>query len=388
MMKQIIPWCLLTSLMLQGFAQHHGSDNHSGKNLKFSALGGPGFNPDVGVLIGADAVMTFSTNPVDTTIKRSVVPFAMAYFIKGGGLINIRPQLFVKKDRIRIFGIVSYLNQLDNYYGVGFDTNDERERGEETTEYRLLDFTFNPIVLFRWKMSDFFYGLGPLIKDSDMSSLSEGVLNDDSFQEEPLSEDGVHYFNSGITLRFNYDTRDVPANAHKGVFFGFDLNYYTKTVGSDQNFSVFLFDYRQYKRINAFGAKRTLAWNVSSRMSTGDIPLTSLSTLGSSFDLRGLYAGQYRDKHTAYALLEYRHDFDFGDRNKLIKLLSRTGFVAWSGLGFLSSGFNESAERGTLPNFGAGFRFELQPRINFRIDVGRDPSNNQTLVYLNVTEAF
>lgn len=380
--------CLMAFLVVLFLPAQHNGESNDGKNLKFSILGGPGFNPDVGFLLGGDAVLTFSTNTKDTTLKRSVIPVAMAYFTKGGGLINTRPQLFFNHDRMRVFGVISYRNQLDNYYGVGFNTNDNRERGENTTEYRFTEFIFNPILLFRLQSTDIFYGVGPNISNAKMSMPSQGTLGDVDFQREFDGIDEINYFNSGLTFRLSYDTRDIPANAHQGIFLGFDVNYFSEYLGSQQAFSTFLIDYRQYQRFRLFGSHRTLAWNISSRFSTGDIPLTSLSTLGSPFDLRGLYQGQYRDKYAGYALVEYRHDFDFGSRTGFAKLLSRTGFVTWTGIGYLTSGFESSSEKGFLPNYGAGFRFELQPRINFRVDVGRDPSNNQTLVYLNVTEAF
>lgn len=44
--------------------------------------------------------------------------------------------------------------------------------------------------------------------------------------------------------------------------------------------------------------------------------------------------------------------------------------------------------RGCLPNFGAGIRIEVQPRMNVRLDFGRNLVNKQNLFYFNMTEAF
>ena len=43
---------------------------------------------------------------------------------------------------------------------------------------------------------------------------------------------------------------------------------------------------------------------------------------------------------------------------------------------------------GVLPNLGLGLRIEVQPRMNVRLDFGRDMVNKQNLFYFNMTEAF
>ena len=43
---------------------------------------------------------------------------------------------------------------------------------------------------------------------------------------------------------------------------------------------------------------------------------------------------------------------------------------------------------GVLPNYGLGLRIEVQPRMNVRLELGKNTVNNQTLFYFNITEAF
>ena len=43
---------------------------------------------------------------------------------------------------------------------------------------------------------------------------------------------------------------------------------------------------------------------------------------------------------------------------------------------------------GVLPNAGVGLRIEVQPRMNVRLDFGRNFANDQSLFYFNMTEAF
>ena len=64
---------------------------------------------------------------------------------------------------------------------------------------------------------------------------------------------------------------------------------------------------------------------------------------------------------------------------------SRHGFVTWAGVGWI--GENMRDLRGHyLPNLGIGYRFELQPRMNVRIDFGWGIESSG--IYFNFTEAF
>ena len=105
------------------------------RNFHYNILGGPSYTPDFGALIGGSALMTFRMNPSDTTQLRSVLPMSIAYMFKGGVNLMVKPQLFFKGDRFRIFGKFVYKNTEDNKESlyeihfsltnkVGFDQTD------------------------------------------------------------------------------------------------------------------------------------------------------------------------------------------------------------------------------------------------------------------------
>jgi hypothetical protein len=58
--------------------------------------------------------------------------------------------------------------------------------------------------------------------------------------------------------------------------------------------------------------------------------------------------------------------------------------VAWMGTGSVAADLGNFGN--WLPNFGFGYRFEVQPRMNLRIDIGigRETSG----FYFNFNEAF
>ena len=59
---------------------------------------------------------------------------------------------------------------------------------------------------------------------------------------------GYKNFNSGLGFLLTYDSRDIPANAYKGVYLDFRGMMYSKAFGSDNNFYRLELDYRQQVR--------------------------------------------------------------------------------------------------------------------------------------------
>lgn len=121
-------------------------------------------------------------------------------------------------------------------------------------------------------------------------------------------------------------------------------------------------------------------------MGFGDIPFTELPMFGSPFDLRGYYWGKYRDRTMAYGLVEYRYMFCSEEARLRGRFLSRLGFAVWGGTG--SIGATPADWNRWKANYGVGLRFEVQPKKNFRLDVGREPGVKGWLFYMNMTEAF
>lgn len=353
------------------------------RNLHYNILGGPSYTPDFGLLVGGSALMTFKINPGDSTQLRSVVPAAIAVMFKGGLNITSRPQLFFKKDRFRIFGVFAYKNTMDNYYGIGYDTNKDYKRGETTSEYRYSGVQVNPWFMFRLGQSNFFAGPQIDLNYDKIKKPAQGMVEDPDYIKAGGTAKGYENFSSGLGFLLTYDTRDVPANAYRGIYLDAKGAFYNKFLGSDNNFYKLDLEYRQYKTV---GLRKILAWTVQSKNVFGDVPLTKYSLSGTPFDLRGYYMGQYRDKTSHIAMAEYRQMFNTDKSNFIKKMISHLGFAAWAGCGFM--GPDPVHIEGVLPNLGIGLRIEVQPRMNVRIDLGRNMRNKENLFYINMTEAF
>lgn len=354
------------------------------RNFHYNILGGPSYSPDFGLLIGGSALMTFSMAPKDTTLKRSVVPAALAFMFDGGINIFSKPQLFFKHDRFRIFGKFSYKNTVENYYDIGYTTNKNYIRSDSTSQYRYSGVQINPWFLFRLGNSDFFAGPQIDINYDHFTQPAKGLTTNESYLAAGGNANGYKNFNSGLGFLLTYDSRDVPANAYKGIYLDFRGMMYHKIFGSDKNFYRLELDYRQYKEV---GNRKVIAWTAQTKNVFGkNIPLTQYSLTGTPFDLRGYYQGQYRDKSSHIVMAEYRQMLNTDQETWLKRIISHLGFVAWGGCGFM--GPTPGKIEGVLPNYGVGLRIEVQPRMNVRLDLGKNTVNNQTLFYFNMTEAF
>ena len=355
------------------------------RNLHYNILGGPSFSPDFGLLVGGSALMTFRMNPQDTTMRRSVSPMALAFMFEGGGLnLMVKPQLFFKDDKFRIFGVLNYKNTRENFYGIGYNTNKNYERSDSTSQYRYSGFQVNPWFLFRMGKSDIFFGPQIDISYDKLSEPAKYLPQQADYAAAGGDENGYKNFSSGIGFLLSYDTRDIPANPYRGTYVDLRGIMYQKWLGSDKNFYRLELDYRQYKSV---GQRKVLAWTLQSKNTFGrHIPLTKYALSGTPFDLRGYYMGQYRDKSSHVALVEYRQMFNTDRSTWLKRITSHLGYVAWGGVGFM--GPTPGKIEGVLPNAGLGLRIEVQPRMNVRFDYGRNFVNKQNLFYFNMTEAF
>jgi outer membrane protein assembly factor BamA len=162
---------------------------------------------------------------------------------------------------------------------------------------------------------------------------------------------------------------------------------YGRILGGDNEYRILDIDYRQYAGLGRIG--KTLAWTVRSRLGFGGVPWAELSQIGSSNDLRGYRQGRYRDKAMIYGIVEYRYQFTSQKRKQG---LSRHGLVGWIGAGSIADRFQDFSD--WLPNWGVGYRLEVQPRMSVRADIGFGKEYLESgdvfepSIYFNFTEAF
>ncbi len=332
----------------------------------------PFFAPESGLGIVFGGLYTMQTDSEDPDMPRSFVKLIGSVATKNFFGLRVVSESFFKNDTIRFNPDMMYRTSTDDYYGVGYDNGQDVDQGEDTTEYTRNSFFFKPELLYR-VAGDFFIGATYRFSWMDSTDEAELIKNDPDYLLY-----GDNYLNSGIGPILEYDSRDNTSNAHQGLYLKLNATFYDDALGSDYNYELYDLDYRQFFGLGREG--KTLALSLGLHTSGGDVPWSELPTIGGSHNLRGYSFGHYRDEASAYGLVEYRHQFlqSTGE-------LSRHGVVGWVGYGAVGEDIDDFSGHG-LPNVGVGYRYEVQERMNLRLDFGA--GDDSYGVYLNILEAF
>ncbi len=355
------------------------------KGLLITPFIAPGYTPEMGGLLTLGALMSFRPPPVlkrgsQEPVQRSTLTVNGSYSTTGAINANAKLSTYLRGDELRLFVDFAYKDMPDEYWGVGYEAGQAPE-SDSTTSYERSSWALFPKVLFRFTPT-IMVGGALDFNSTTATDVSPGMAEDPYYQKF-----GATNLNSGTGVVFQFDSRDIAANAWKGLYLNAQALFYGTTLGGDNTYQVYDIDYRQYRQMGRPG--KTLGWTVRTRSSRGDVPWAELSQLGSSTDLRGYRQGRYRDKAMVYAIVEYRHQFTSAKRPGG---LSRHGVVGWVGGGSVGEdlgGFDH-----ILPNWGVGYRFEVQPRMSVRMDIGfgkefySDGDAFEPAVYFNFTEAF
>jgi hypothetical protein len=340
----------------------------------------PGYNPELKFMLTGGGIVSWTNNKKNKELPRSNMAVGFAMSTTGGMVINLRPVTFWADDRFRFNAGFWYKYMPDNYWGIGYQHGFETPESDTTTAFQRRWLQIKTEALFRIR-GDLFAGPAFDVNYTRGSEESAGVLADPNYMiynERPL--------NTGIGAVIRFDSRDITVNAWKGLYLNIEYLFYSPVLGGDNKYQVALLDYRQYHRIRHRDGN-VLTWHLYSRVSFGEVPYGEMSQLGNPFGLRGYTWGQYRDKSMTYGLVEYRHTFRKPDGS-----LRRHGMVAWVGAGGIYDleendfGGNRTSGNKLLPNAGIGYRLEVQPRLNMRLDFG--VGRQTTGFYFNVVEAF
>lgn len=373
------------SLILIPFVLKSQSDTASKKELRalkkqekikqgkllFTPLAGPAYTPELGFTLAGGLMLSYKTNPRDSLIQRSSSPIVFGASSTGGMFFSTIVSSYWFKDKLRIYADIWFKDMPDNYWGAGYENGFSKPKSDSTTAYERTWWWVNPSFLWQFR-PHYFLGLNVDYNYTGASEPSAGVAEDPDFIKY-----GPENMNSGFGIIARYDSRDVPVNAYSGTFVDLRSTFYSTAFGGDNNYQVYQLDFRKYFQVARPG--KTIALQFKSRIGVGNMPYGEMSLLGTPFDLRGYTWGRYRDKSMIYFLGEYRHMFEKQSGN-----LSKHGVVVWMGTG--SIGPDPSMFENWLPNFGFGYRLEVQPRMNLRIDIGMGRETSG--FYFNFNEAF
>jgi hypothetical protein len=348
------------------------------KNFMITPFAAPSYTPEMGFLLAGGGLASFKTRRLDPKLQRSSINAMGGWGTSGAGMAYVKLVSFWAEDWLRIVSENWFKAMNDNYWGAGYSAAAKYDSPNSHTKYHRTWWSADLQVLAKLGVKDLYGGLNAVFNQTVATN-----VNADMKQDPDYMKYGSNNYNGGLGVILTYDTRDVTINAFKGLYLNAGAVFFGKYMGGKNNYQIFTLDYRQYIPLGKFKGN-TLAWQLKSRIGTGDVPWAELSQPGNPFDLRGYQWGRFRDKTSVVALIEYRLQIKRIHRSTGESELSPHGIVVWTGTGSIGETFADMTR--WMPNVGVGYRLELQPRMNVRVDWGFG-MDNQAL-YVNFLEAF
>lgn len=348
---------------IDAFLGKLGADNQydPAKGVNWSVLPGPFYTPELKLGLGMAVAGIYRVDAADKTTQNSSVSLT-GYVSASGALgMGISSYTFFTDDRWRLFVDGSVNKVPTGFWGIGYDAAQGNEQ----------DYTNNSVslhpVLMREIAERVYLGAG-----WDFSSMQADV--DDPHQGDVFSLNNAQTspLSSGPSASLSYDTRDVVTRPQHGHYFKLEYTWFDPSFGSDTHFTAAQVQYDRYLLLDD---RTVLAFDLWGRFTRGDVPWDRLSMAGDDRRLRGYYQGRYRDKDVVSGQVEYRK-----------KLNWRHGYVLWLGAGALGRNIDDMGHHPILPNAGVGYRFEVKPAMNIRLDLGF--GRESAGFYFQIAEAF
>jgi hypothetical protein len=334
----------------------------------------PAYSPELEFAISGGALVTFSTKPSDSLLTRSSVPVAFTISSNGSKLLTSYWTTFFLSNKLLLTGIFQFRDLSDQYYGVGFENGLHTDYPDSTHYKRRYWQLYGKPM---WKISKTMY-LG-FVADFNFTEAYD--INEHMARDPDYLRDGPKNKNSGVGAAISYDTRDFPQNAYSGAMVALSYTRYSEFFKGENIYQVLDLEYRKFFSLSNKKAGRILAIDFHARHCFNDVPYGELSYSGSSSDIRGYRTLRFRDRVSNNIVVEYRHKF-YGNSF----MAKRSGFVVWGAVGSIGPETGKSFFVNTLPNAGVGYRFEVEHRLNVRIDIGF--GRNSSGVYFNFQEAY
>jgi len=340
-----------------------GADNQYDpeKGINWSVLPGPFYTPELRLGLGMAVAGIYRVDPNDTATQNSSLSFT-GYVSSSGALgLGLNSYTFFTDDRWRLFIDGSVNRVPTGFWGMGYDAAQGNEQQYTSNAIRV-----HPVVL-REVVQNLYLGAG-----WDVSTLQADV--DDPRPDDKFTryEAGTSPLASGASVSLHYDSRDVITRPQRGHFLKVEYTWFDPSVGSDSHFNATELQYDYYHSLNE---KTVLAFDLWGRFTRGDVPWDRLSMAGDDRRMRGYYQGRYRDNDVVSGQVEYRR-----------KLNWRHGYVLWLGAGALGHNIRALDDHPLLPTVGVGYRFEVKPAMNVRLDLGF--GKESAGFYFQVAEAF
>lgn len=375
-----------------------GTEKRGIREFKLVPLPAVGANPANGWMFGlAPSATWYTGNPENTKLSNFVGNFL--YTTKKQWIFSFRSNIFLNENKWILVGDWRYFITSQPTFGLGStspNTSVENPNqpgvwwGEQQMNFTL--FRFYETILKRISDSKFYVGGG---YHFDKHSKIDNYINEDNAPQLAFSHDAYNiskgfstdrYSLSGITLNFVMENRDNATSPYERNFALVSYKVNTTWLGSDQNSSTLLMDYRHYLNLSQTRKRHLIAfWGYGNILVSGNLPYMNLPSLG--WDMFGrtgrAYAqGRFRGESMVYTEAEYRFPLQ-----QLKDTFGGTVFVNAASFGSRTT--NESLFTQINPGYGVGLRLMINKRNRTTIsaDYGIGQKGNSGF-YLNINESF
>jgi len=329
------------------------------KRFDISFIGGPHYSGDTKLGIGLVASGLYRIDRSDLSISPSNISLYADFTTSGSYVLGVSGNTIFPKDNYRLDMDMYFASIPSKYWGIGYNAaRNEDDYSKYTNRQMQIKADFLK------KFARFTYigitATGQHVRGTNFKDIS--YLEDMDRNNTAVG--------GGIII--SYDSRDFIPNPYKGLYLKLEQNFYPKFLGSTSNFNRTDFIARYYTPVWKGG---TLAFDLQGVFNNGNVPWSMVALLGGSYQMRGYFKGQYRDKKLLQTQVELRQ-----------KVYRRSGITVWAGAGNVFPDFDEFKWSHTLPTFGVGYRWEFKNRVNVRLDYGI--GKGQSAFYFNINEAF
>ncbi len=321
--------------------------------------------PETGIRVGAALEYFFNAKDKESEARGSYIHGQFTYSTLGQVEVKSTWQVFTKGEKFVYRGSGGFSTYNDRFWGVGNNTVDEKNFLPQDYSRIFLESKTYRLLKNQWYV-------GMKLDYNDVYN----VVNKKPLTPDQLDVPGINGSKTlGIGPAILYEGRDFPFSAHKGAYAEF---YFTRNIAFKNNpfnYNTWFLDLRKYYPLSQ---NRTLAFQLHSMHTTGNVPFRELPRVGGSVLMRGYFTGRFRDHSFTALQAEYR-------------------FLIWRwiyGAAFGSAGvIDESIASYSTSNLlkagGLGLRFLLNKknRMFVRFDYALN-STSGGAYYIRLSEAF
>ncbi len=322
------------------------------------------YTPETSLAFGVGGIISFKlsnkfkSKPSSTTVSGY-------YTINKQYDLTLQPEVYLLEDKLKLWSKFNYGKIFDFFYGVG-NSSPEIENDRYLQENFLIQFKIQP------KLFDERFNLGI---NYEFRRMNVADKRGNPFLEGGTFTGSEGGTTSGLGLAVSWDSRDNIFYPNTGGYYEFNGSNFLKFLGSDFNYSKYVFDFRRFFSI---AHNQILAIQTYFMIVTGSPPFYDLALIGGDRVMRGYLYGRYRDKAYYAVQAEYR----------LPNIVWRFGLVLFGGFGDVAPKLSKMEIATVKPTYGFGirFRFDELQKLDLRADVGFGKGTSG--IYFSVNQAF